>query len=235
MKKIITVVVLIIVLVMMLFACGKDPAPDNTIAEKESTATAENAPETDAASVADSETDAPEDSQTEEATLPADDKSDVLVAVFSATGTTKGVAEKIAKLTGADFYEIIPAEPYTSEDLNYSDSDSRATKEQNDKSARPAIGSEDISLEGYKTVYIGYPIWWGQAPRIMSTFVESHDFDGVTVIPFCTSGSSDIGASDDALAEQSGSGNWLQGKRFSGEVSDDELKEWVKEAGGNGN
>ena len=233
MKKIITAIALITALVL-LSSCGQTSTPDNTTAENKSTA-AENAPETESLSITNSETDVPEDSQSEEATLPDDDKSDVLVVVFSATGTTKGVAEKIVKLTGADFYEIIPAEPYTSDDLNWHDDNSRTTKEQNDKSARPAIGSEDISLEGYKTVYIGYPIWWGQAPRIMSSFVEKYDFAEITVIPFCTSGSSDIGESDDDLAKQAGSGNWLQGKRFPGGVSDDELQEWAKEAGGNGN
>lgn len=155
-----------------------------------------------------------------------DGRSDVLVVVFSATGTTKRVAEKIAVQTGAGLKEIIPAAPYSSADLNYSDSGSRTSREQNDATARPAI-AENISIEGYKIVYLGYPIWWGQAPRILSTFVESHDFSGVTVIPFCTSGSSDIGQSDDALAAQAGSGNWVQGKRFSGSVTESELKKWI--------
>lgn len=231
MKNKITIIALITALVLLLSACGQTSAPDNTNAEKESTTAVENAPETEADSIAESETGAPEDSQTEEATLPNNDKNDVLVVVFSATGTTKGVAEKIADLTGADLYEIIPEEPYSSADLNYNGNNSRATKEQNDKSARPEIGSEDISLEGYKTVYIGYPIWWGQAPRIMSTFVEKYDFTGITVIPFCTSGSSDIGNSDDTLAEQAESGNWIQGKRFSGSTTEDELRVWIKETG----
>ena len=153
--------------------------------------------------------------------------SNVLVLYFSATGTTKGVAEKIAALTGAELAEIVPAQPYTSEDLNYNDRTTRATVEQNTPDARPEIASE-ISLDGYDTVYLGYPIWWGQAPRIMSTFVESHDFTSITVIPFCTSGSSDIGQSDDTLAAQAGSGNWLQGRRFSGNVSEDELQMWIE-------
>lgn len=119
--------------------------------------------------------------------------SDVLVAYFSATGTTKGVAERIASVTNADIYEITAAEPYTADDLNYNDSNSRSTKEQNDKSIRPEIGSEDISLAGYTTVYLGFPIWWGEEPRILDTFVEKYDFDGITVIPFCTSGGSKTG------------------------------------------
>ena len=127
-----------------------------------------------------------------------ENSSTVLVVYFSATGTTRGVAEKIAALTDADLVEIIPAQPYTAEDLNYNDRTTRATVEQNTPDVRPEIAN-DISLDGYTMVYLGYPIWWGQAPRIMSTFVESHDFTGITVIPFCTSGSSDIGQSDDTL------------------------------------
>ncbi|MBP5166124.1 MAG: hypothetical protein ILP09_02570 [Oscillospiraceae bacterium] len=153
-----------------------------------------------------------------------------LVVYFSATGTTRGVAERIAALTGADLAEIVPAQPYTSEDLNYNDRTTRASAEQDDSAARPEI-AEDISLRGYTTVFLGYPIWWGQAPRIMSTFVESHDFSGMTMIPFCTSGSSDIGQSDDTLAAQSGSGNWLQGRRFAGSVSEGQLREWIDETG----
>lgn len=104
--------------------------------------------------------------------------ADVLVVYFSATGTTKGVAEKLAGVTGADIYEIVPTEPYTEADLNWHDSDSRTTHEQDDKSVRPGISGDKLSLDGYTTVYIGYPIWWGEEPRIMDTFVESYDFSG---------------------------------------------------------
>lgn len=151
----------------------------------------------------------------------------VLVVVFSATGTTKGVAEKIAKIENADIYEIKAAQEYTSADLNWNDSSSRSTKEQNDPSSRPEIGSERISLEGYETVYIGFPIWWGEEPRIMDTFVESYDFDGITMIPFCTSSSSGIGRSGKNLAENAKSGNWLEGKRFPGSVSESDLESWI--------
>ena len=157
-----------------------------------------------------------------------DPQNSVLVVVFSATGNTRGVAEKIAALTGADLAEIIPAQPYTAEDLNYSDRTTRTSLEQNDPSARPELAG-DISLAGYSTVYLGYPIWWGQAPRILSTFVESHSFDGITVIPFCTSGSSDIGQSGETLAAQAGSGTWLQGRRFPGSVTEDVLRQWIEE------
>ena len=152
---------------------------------------------------------------------------DTLVVVFSATGTTKGVAEKIAEITDADLYEIVPAEVYTLDDLDYNDSDSRASREQNDSSARPKIGSETIDLSGYKMIYIGYPIWFGQEPRIMDTFVETYDFGSIAMIPFCTSGSSGIGQSGKHLEENAGSGKWLEGQRFSGNVSEDDLRSWI--------
>ena len=169
----------------------------------------------------------PETEQQTEAE-PVDAHSDILVAYFSATGTTKGVAEKIASITRADLYEILAAEPYTADDLNYSDPGSRATTEQNDKNARPAIGSSDISLEGYTTIYLGFPIWWGEEPRILDAFVEKYSFEGITVIPFCTSGSSGIGRSGTNLEALAGNGNWLAGERFSGSVSEDELQSWME-------
>ena len=153
--------------------------------------------------------------------------SDVLVAYFSATGTTKGVAEKIAAVTGGDLYEILAAEPYTDDDLNYNDRSSRSTSEQNDKNARPEIGSEDISLEGYTTIYLGFPIWWGEEPRILDTCVEKYSFEGITVIPFCTSGGSGIGRSGPNMEALAGTGTWREGKRFSGNVSEADLQSWI--------
>lgn len=153
--------------------------------------------------------------------------SDILVAYFSATGNTRNVAEKIALQTGGDLYEIIPAVPYTDEDLKYSNDSCRANAEQQDKSLRPEIASEDISLEGYKTVYLGFPIWWGEEPRIMDTFAEKYSFEGITVIPFCTSGSSGIGSSGKNMEELAGSGTWLEGMRFSGNASVSEIQSWI--------
>ncbi len=150
-----------------------------------------------------------------------------VVVYFSATGTTRGVAERIASVTNADLYEIVPAEPYSDADLDWNDKDSRTTLEMNDPDIRPAIADDTIDLSGYTTVYIGYPIWWGDAPRIMSTFVESHSFDGMTVIPFCTSGGSSIGRSGDNLASQAGSGNWLPGDRLDGGISEEEIENWI--------
>ena len=168
-----------------------------------------------------------EDSSSEQAEA-TQQTGGTLVVYFSVTGNTKSVAEKIASVTGADIYEIKAALEYTDEDINYNDSDSRTSKEQNDSSARPEIGSEEISLDGYSTIYIGYPIWWGEEPRIMDTFAESYNFDGITMIPFCTSGSSGIGRSGQNLADNAGSGNWIEGKRFGGGASEDEIRSWIE-------
>ena len=156
---------------------------------------------------------------------------DKLVVYFSATGNTRAVAEKIAAITDADLYEIQAAQPYTDADLNWHDSSNRTTREQNDKNARPEIGSEAVSLAGYTKIYIGYPIWWGEEPRILDTFVESYDFDGVTLIPFCTSSSSGIGRSGRNLAENAGSGSWLDGRRFGAGASESELRDWISSLG----
>ena len=137
------------------------------------------------------------------------------------------MAETIAEITEADLYEILAADEYSDADLNWGDRNSRSTLEQNDRNARPEIASDPLNLEGYTTIYIGYPIWWGEAPRIMDTFVESYDFEEVTMIPFCTSSSSGIGRSGKILEENAESGKWLDGKRFGGNVSENELREWI--------
>ena len=191
-------------------------AEQTTKAEDATKAASSSAPE---ASEADGET-AAENNDT-------DNSSKKLVVYFSATGTTKGVAEQIAGVAGADIYEITAAQPYTDDDLNYNDSDSRSTKEQNDKTVRPEIGSEKIDLDGYDMIFIGFPIWWGEEPRIMDTFVESYDLSGKTMIPFCTSGGSGIGSSGDNLKANAGSGEWLEGRRFSADVSQAEIEEWI--------
>ena len=157
------------------------------------------------------------------------EERDVLVVYFSATGTTKGVAEKIAALTDADIFEIVPAEPYTSADLNWNDRNSRTSVETDDPSCRPAIDGEPVDLEGYSTIFIGYPIWWGDIPRIMSTFVESYEFGEITMIPFCTSASSGVGQSDKHLEEQAGSGKWQKGTRLQGNISEEALLSWISE------
>ena len=197
--------VMLIVFMLTFAACGSKPAIGETQAQTATTA------------------DKQASTQTAADSAPAGNT--VLVVYFSATGTTKGVAEQIASVTGADTYEILAAQTYTADDLNWHDQNSRTTLEQNDKSVRPAIGSETISLDGYSTIYIGYPIWWGEEPRIMDTFVESYDFSGKTVIPFCTSGGSGIGASGANLAANAGSGNWLEGARLS---SSSDIAGWIE-------
>lgn len=152
----------------------------------------------------------------------------VLVVYFSATGTTKKLAETIASITNGDLYEILALEEYTSDDLNWHDSNSRTTHEQNDPSTRPEIASDKLSLDGYTTIYIGYPIWWGEEPRILDTFVESYDFGDIKMIPFCTSSSSGIGRSNKNLEENAGSGNWKEGKRFASGATESELKSWIE-------
>lgn len=154
-----------------------------------------------------------------------------LVIVFSATGNTKRVAQLIASELNADIYEIVPKEPYSEDDINWRDKNSRSSKEHSDPTFRPEIGSEEITLQGYSTVYIGYPIWWGEEPRIMDTFVESHDFTGITVIPFCTSSSSGIGRSGINMKEKAGTGTWLEGMRFSENAPEEEIRNWLDTLG----
>ena len=153
--------------------------------------------------------------------------NNILVAYFSATGTTKRVAEKIAELTGGDLYEIVPANPYSSADLNWNDSNSRSTKEMDDPDVRPEIGSDDIDLAPYTTIYLGYPIWWGEAPRIMSTFVEKYNFDGKKVIPFCTSGGSGMGRSGSNLGTLAGSGNFVSGERLNSSADTNSVQRFI--------
>ena len=229
--KSIRIATLLLTVLLLLCGCGKAVQPAETAANNEATA---QAPNTDAPATAPASNDT-KDSEPAQSTDPEapetepapETHSDTLVVVFSATGTTKGVAEKIASITGADLYEIIPAEPYTAADLDWHDSDSRTTHEQNDKSARPEIAGDKISLDGYTMIYIGFPIWWGEEPRIMDTFVESYDFSGKTVIPFCTSGGSGIGRSGPNMEALAGTGTWLDGARHSGSISEADLQSWI--------
>ena len=151
----------------------------------------------------------------------------VLVAYFSATGTTKGVAEHITNGLNADIYEIVPEDPYTDADLNYNDNNSRTTIEMNDPNARPAISGSVENMEQYDIIFVGYPIWWGEAPRIVSTFMESYDFSGKTIVPFCTSGGSGIGSSASNLERLTSGATWLDGRRLNGSDSQDTVMEWV--------
>ena len=158
---------------------------------------------------------------------PEAEGANILVAYFSATGNTKGVAERIAQLTGADLYEIVPAQPYTDADLDYTDPNSRSQVEGDDPDARPEIAGGVEEMEAYTTVFLGYPIWNGQAPRIISTFLESYDFSGKTIVPFCTSGSSPIGSSARNVEGLTTGATWLEGQRFAAGVSAEELQAWL--------
>ncbi len=154
----------------------------------------------------------------------------VLVAYFSATGNTQGVAQVIAGHLGADTYEIVPETPYTDADLDYN-TDCRANREQDDADVRPAISGSVEGMENYDVVFLGYPIWWGEAPRIISTFLESYDFDGKTIVPFCTSGGSGMGASAKNLQSLTTGADWLDGQRFSGSPSEGDVTAWVNSLG----
>lgn len=151
--------------------------------------------------------------------------SRILVAYFSATGTTKGVAEQIADAAGGDLYEIVPEAPYTTADLNYTDNSCRANREQNDPAVRPAMSDSVEDLEQYDVIFLGYPIWHGQPPRIISTFLESGSFDGKTIVPFCTSGGS--GFSNSGLPELTAGASWLAGRRFSSDAAQEDIEEWI--------
>ena len=151
-----------------------------------------------------------------------------LVVYFSCTNTTKGIAESIVEITDGTLHRIVPEVPYTSEDLNYNNSSSRANREQNDPSARPAISGEIENFSNYDVIFLGYPIWWGKAPKIISTFLESHDFADKTIVPFCTSHSSGIGSSDTDLHELAKQAAWKQGQRFNGNESKETIKDWIE-------
>ena len=157
--------------------------------------------------------------------------SHILIVYFSATGTTRGVAEKLQEALNADLYEIIPEEPYTAADLNYNDRKSRTSIETDDPSCRPAIAGELPDLTAYDTILIGYPIWWGDVPRIVSNFVEQVDLTDKTLAVFFTSGGSGLGSSMKHLEEQSGAGTWLEGKRFSERTTEEDLASWAKSLG----
>lgn len=152
-----------------------------------------------------------------------------LIVYYSATGNTKEVAEEMADDLNADTFEIVPSDPYTDEDLDWTDDNSRVSREYNDESLR------DVELEtttvpiwdSYDTVLIGYPIWWGIAAWPVSSFVEANDFTGKTVIPFCTSSSSGLGNSGDLLEDKAGTGTWQEGHRFSSNPSDDDITDFI--------
>ena len=156
-----------------------------------------------------------------------------LVVYFSATGNTEEAANYIAAATGADMLELVPVEPYTSDDLNWTDDNSRVVYEHDNPEARAVelVESTVSDWEAYDTVFIGYPIWWGIAAWPVDGFIAANDFTGKTVIPFCTSASSGLGESGELLAEMAGTGDWLEGMRFRSSVSEEDVAAWVESLG----
>ena len=152
-----------------------------------------------------------------------------LVVYYSATGSTKAVAEEIAKNLSTDTFELVPEKPYTSADLNWNDENSRVSSEHSDESKREValVKSTPDNWEQYDTVYVGYPIWWGIAAWPVNGFVKANDFTGKTVIPFCTSSSSGMGESGKQLSAMAGSGDWKEGKRFSSSATESEISDWL--------
>lgn len=153
----------------------------------------------------------------------------VLVAYFSASGVTAGVADKLSKAIGADLFEIKPEQIYTEADLDWRNKQSRSSVEMNDKNSRPAIASKVDNMAQYDVVFVGFPIWWYREPSIIDTFMEDYDFSGKTVVPFATSGSSGIGPSGANMQALAPNAKVLEGKRFPRDVSAEDLKKWAAE------
>jgi flavodoxin len=210
------------VMVFALTACGQSATSEKR-EEIQTAQRTEEQPDTEV------ETEQPEFVSAEE--QEADVSTKTLVVYFSCTGTTELIAEYVTEILGADIYEIVPENPYTEADLAYY-TNGRADQEQNDPNVRPAISGSVENMDEYDTIILGYPIWHGQAPRIISTFLESYDFSGKTIIPFCTSHSSGIGSSASNLhALCSESVEWADGKRFEGDASKEYVEDWIGEIG----
>ena len=158
-----------------------------------------------------------------------------LVAYFSASGTTAKAAKALAKAAGADLYEIKPAVPYTSADLNWMDKGSRSSVEMNDKHSRPALADTDAPVAGYDVIFLGFPIWWYTAPTIINTFLESYDFTGKTIVLFATSGGSGLGKSAAGLRPSAPGARIVDGRLLNGRLSENELKSWIEKMNLGGN
>ena len=229
MKKVITVLISLL-MILSLAACGNSASQTGQPStEEKQTADTVNSeePVENSANAENTDTSEGQTNESENPDILEEQATKVLVAYFSATNTTQGIAEHIANGLNADIYEIVPEEPYTDADLNYNDNNSRTTIEMNDPDARPAITGSVEDMEQYDIVFIGYPIWWGEAPRIVSTFVESYDFSGKTIVPFCTSGGSGMGSSATNLEQLTDGADWLSGKRLNGSDSQDTVMEWI--------
>ena len=221
MKRVFSLV-LTAALMLALTACGSAPGQDST-PTPEGNPPASTAPETPPANQ-------PEDTPPAEEQAPEetdDGGKKILIAYFSATNNMEGIANHLDDILDADLYEIVPEQPYTSDDLNYNDSSSRSSQEMDDPDARPVISGSVDSIEQYDVIFLGYPIWWGEAPRIINTFLESYDLSGKTIVPFCTSASSPMGSSATKLQELTEDVTWVEGQRFSGGASASDVQSWV--------
>lgn len=212
-------------------ACGQSATPQAASSDQSQAAQGSEATSTSQASQALQAPPSSTAASKPEPTTPADttpeSEGNVLVIYFSATGNTKAVAEVIANETDGSIYEIVPETPYTSDDLNWNEPTSRSNKEHEDSAIRPAIAGETKDLSGYDTIFIGYPLWWGEAPSIVWNFVESSDLSGKTVIPFATSSSSEFGSSGKTLEGFAPDASWLDGQRFRSGVAAAEVQSWV--------
>ena len=224
MKKL-TALLLSVVLVLSLAACGSANKPASSTTQPETSAPTEQP----ATEPSESSSTAPVESEPE--TQPETGKT--LVVYYSASGNTERVAKDIAEAADADLFEIVPTEVYTSDDLDWTNPDSRVSREHDDESLRdvPLTTTEVPDWDSYDTVFIGYPIWWGIAAWPVDTFVKNNDFTGKTVIPFATSSSSGMGQSGSLLADMAGTGDWQEGQRFSSGVSSDDVQSWVNGLG----
>ena len=224
MKKL-TALLLSVVLVLSLAACGSANKPASSTTQPETSAPTEQP----ATEPSESSSTAPAESEPE--TQPETGKT--LVVYYSASGNTERVARDIAEAAGADLFEIVPTEVYTSDDLDWTNPDSRVSREHDDESLRdvPLTTTEVPDWDSYDSVFIGYPIWWGIAAWPVDTFVKNNDFTGKTVIPFATSSSSGMGQSGSLLADMAGTGEWQEGQRFSSGVSGDDVQSWVNGLG----
>ena len=226
MKKIFAIL-LMVTMLLSLAACGSTsnepeikPDSASSAVDSNTQAEADATPDTSVPSSSETSTEPSGDNSE-----PSDSGSRVLIAYFSATGTTKKIAEYAADAAIADLYEIVPAEPYTADDLNYNVSNCRANAEMNDPSSRPEISGGVTNMADYDIVFIGYPIWWGEAPRIVSTFIESYDFSGKTVVTFSTSGGS--GHNDRSIKELASGANWVTGARLKSNSSQSDVADWI--------
>ena len=224
MKKL-TALLLSVVLVLSLAACGSANKPASSTTQPETSAPTEQP----ATEPSESSSTAPAESEPE--TQPETGKT--LVVYYSASGNTERVGKDIAEAAGADLFEIVHTEVYTSDDLDWTNPDSRVSREHDDESLRdvPLTTTEVPDWDSYDTVFIGYPIWWGIAAWPVDTFVKNNDFTGKTVIPFATSSSSGMGQSGSLLADMAGTGEWQEGQRFSSGVSSDDVQSWVNGLG----